>query len=226
MLHEPQSCRSPANASQCRVACNVAQRWWTGHENVVRPPTVRRSSGAPSFGQCAPGSRCEVRSPVCEPPRRRGSAACRGSPGAAAAISSSVEVVGGASGIDAGPPERLVAEQVAEAGDARLVHEHRLHRRPAPGGDRAQLREREHERVGTEAVLVGIELDRAEAARVAQVHGAAVGERHAEAVPRGIRPCCWRRAAGHPRLRRRSARGRSCRGAGPRTAPSTTCRPG
>ena len=40
---------------------------------------------------------------------------------------------------------------------------------------------------GPEAVLVGIELDRTEAARVAQVHGAAVDERHPEPVPRGIR---------------------------------------
>ena len=50
----------------------------------------------------------------------------------------------------------------------------------------AQLREGEVEGVGAEAVLVGIELDRAEPARVAQEHRAAVGERHPEAVPRGI----------------------------------------
>ena len=39
------------------------------------------------------------------------------------------------------------------------------------------------ERVGPEARLVGIELDRAEPAGIAQHERAAVGEVHAEAVP-------------------------------------------
>ena len=43
--------------------------------------------------------------------------------------------------------------------------------------------QRERERVGTEPRLVGIELDRAEPARVAQHERAAVGEVHAEAMP-------------------------------------------
>ncbi len=142
---------------------------------------VRRPSGSG-----APGPRADVRSPVCDPPRlpriRRVSriARCR------RFTSSSASSCGGPGGVDAGPPQRLVAQQVAEAGDARLVHEHGLDRRPALGADRAQLGQREVERVGAEPVLVGVELDCAEAARVAQEHGAAVGERHAEAVPRGI----------------------------------------
>ncbi len=88
-----------------------------------------------------------------------------------------VEGVGGTHGVDAGPPQHLVAEQVAEPGDARLVHEHGLDRRSAPGDDRPQLGQRQVERVGTEAVFVGIELHRAQPARVAQVEAAAVGER-------------------------------------------------
>ncbi len=48
----------------------------------------------------------------------------------------------------------------------------------------AQVRERHVERVGSEAILVGVELHRAQPARVAQVEAAAVGERKAEAVPR------------------------------------------
>ena len=40
------------------------------------------------------------------------------------------------------------------------------------------------ERVGAEPGLVGVELDRAEPARIAQVHRAPVGEAHAEAAPR------------------------------------------
>ena len=49
----------------------------------------------------------------------------------------------------------------------------------------AELRERERERVGAEAVLVGVELHRTEPTRVAQEHAAAVGEAQAEPVPRG-----------------------------------------
>ena len=40
------------------------------------------------------------------------------------------------------------------------------------------------ERVDAEAVLVGVELDRAEPPRIAQVQRPAVGEAHAEAAPR------------------------------------------
>ena len=43
--------------------------------------------------------------------------------------------------------------------------------------------ERQRQRIGSEAALVGVELDRAEPARIAQHEVAAVGEVHAEAVP-------------------------------------------
>ena len=61
---------------------------------------------------------------------------------------------------------------------------------------------------------------------------AAVGERHAEAVPRRDRAGCSRRAAGRRRPRRRRARARSCRGAGRgprrdrRRRPGSACRAG
>ena len=29
--------------------------WWWGHDQVVRPPTVRRTKGTPSRGQTPPG---------------------------------------------------------------------------------------------------------------------------------------------------------------------------
>ena len=75
---------------------------------------------------------------MCEPPRRPRMrkvsriARCR------RRVSASSRVSAGRTGIDAGPPQHLVAEQVAEAGDPRLVHEHGLDRRAAPGDDRAR----------------------------------------------------------------------------------------
>ena len=116
--------------------------------------------------------------------------------------------------VDAGAPQRLVDEQVAEPGDARLVHEHRLDRRACARRARGRARASVSvERVGTEPRLVGIELDRAEPARVAEHERAAVGEAHAEAVPRLDRAGCSRRPAGRRPRRRRRARGRSSRGA-------------
>src|SRR6478672_1991830 len=91
------------------------------------------------------------------------------------------QFVGGPGRVDAGPPQRLVAQQVAEAGDAGLVHDHGLDRRPALGADGAELRQREVEGVWAEPVLIGVKLHRAESARVAQEHGAAVGEGDTEA---------------------------------------------
>lgn len=44
------------------------QRWCWGQLNVVRPPTVRRSSGAPSFGHVEPRCLAGWSFPVCEPP--------------------------------------------------------------------------------------------------------------------------------------------------------------
>ena len=41
-----------------------AYRWWKGHDHVVRPPTVRRSSGVPSRGQHPPLRRSACRVPV------------------------------------------------------------------------------------------------------------------------------------------------------------------
>ena len=45
------------------------QTWCVGHHHEVRPPTVVRCSGVPSFGHTPPGCRSSIRSPRCEPPR-------------------------------------------------------------------------------------------------------------------------------------------------------------
>ena len=78
----------------------------------------------------------------------------------------------------------LGMQEVAEARDSRLVHDHGLDRRAAPGDDRTELRQRQLERVRSESVFVGIELDGAETPWIAQVQAAAVSERQTEAVPR------------------------------------------
>ena len=100
----------------------------------MRPPMVRRWSGAPSRGQVAPRTRATWRSPVWLPPRSVSSRdrARRGGGAGAAPRPASSERAGRAGSMP-GPPEDLVGEQVADAGDAALVEEPRLERRPAGG---------------------------------------------------------------------------------------------
>ena len=104
-------------------------------------------------------------SPVCDPPRRPSTRSVVRIARCSVAALVGVDVDRRPRRIDAGPPQRLVDEQVAESGDARLVHQHGLDRRGARAERVVELRERERERVGTEPRLVGIELDRAEPAR-------------------------------------------------------------
>ena len=172
------------------------------------------AAGRRPGGSAAPGPRADVRSPVCEPPRfprmRNVSRMAR----CKRLTSSSPRSWAARAGSMPARQRTSSHSRLPRPAIARLVHDHRLHRRPAPGGDGAQLRQGEVEGVGTETILVGIELDRAEPARIAHEHRATVGERHPEAVPRGYRACCWHSEADRRRLRRRPARGRSCRGAG------------
>ncbi len=78
-------------------------------------------------------------------------------------------------------------KQIAETRDARLIHQDRLHRRSALRERLIELAHRHRERIRTEARLVGIELDRAEPARVAEKERSTVVELDAEAMPRGTR---------------------------------------
>ena len=52
--------------------------------------------------------------------------------------------------IDAGAPQRLVHEQIAQTRDTRLVHQHSLDRRGTPAERVIELRGRQGERVGAE----------------------------------------------------------------------------
>ena len=137
-------------------------------------------------------------SPVWEPPRRPRVRTVVRIARWSRTRSSAVSGLGGPSRIDPGAPERFVGEQVAETGDARLVHEHRLHRgttarndlvETSPGERRAR-RDRD-----------GSRRDRARLRRGAA--GPATTSSLRRRIGRRIdarpgSPCCSRRAAGSP----------------------------
>jgi hypothetical protein len=85
--------------------------------------------------------------------------------------------------VETGPPAGLVDQQVAEAGDAGLVQQPGLERRPAALEGDAQLRRGQVQGVGPEAVLLGVELHPAQAAGVADPERSAVGEAEPEPDP-------------------------------------------
>src|SRR5450759_1046182 len=105
-----------------------------------------------------------------------------------ASLFGSVEGRGGSGGVDPGPPEDLVDEEVAEPGDSSLVHQGGLDRGSTVPDRGSQLGRVDGEGVDAEAVLVGIELDRAEPARVAEDESASVAELDGEAVPGRVLP--------------------------------------
>ena len=97
---------------------------------------------------------------------------------------------GGAQRVQAGPPQRLVGVDVADAGDERLVHEQRLQAGTPPADALAELAQREArvERLrpdAVERVVVGaVEADPAELADVAEAQLAAVVERQRQPLVR------------------------------------------
>src|SRR5690349_1237885 len=70
-----------------------------------------------------------------------------------------------------------------EPGAPQLIHQHRLQRRAAAHDDMVEVTAGELERVGPEAVLVGLQLDRSKTPWVTQIQRATVGEAHTEAMP-------------------------------------------
>ena len=93
------------------------------------------------------------------------------------------QVVGRPVRVDPRAPERLVGQQVAHAGEDRLVHDPRLDRHAAAGDAGAEVLARDLGRVGAEALDRRLEPHASQAAAVAQRHRAAVLERDREAVP-------------------------------------------
>ena len=79
------------------------------------------------------------------------------------------------------PPEDLIGEQVADAGDGLLIKQPCLDRCRAPGEHGPELRRRDRLGVRPELLDGRVETNPAEAARVDEQQRAAVGERQAEA---------------------------------------------
>ena len=159
-----------------------------GHHQVVRPPTVARSSGVPQRGQCPPRPRWGIRSPVCTPPRLIALRVAARSARRRASSSSSEQRAGLTQGREARPPERLIGQKVAHAGDRRLIHDAGLERRPPAAHALAKLPAGDLRGVGAEAREVGVEHHATQPAPVAQGQRPAVLEAQREAIPTALGP--------------------------------------
>ena len=99
-----------------------AHCWCCGHHHVVRPPTVAVRSSAPSLGHRPPAWRSSMSSPMCDPPAAAELAQGRTQglvQGAHLVVAERVPPLR----VEAGPPQDLVGEEVADAGQAFLIHE-------------------------------------------------------------------------------------------------------
>src|SRR5690606_19235168 len=88
--------------------------------------------------------------------------------------------------VEARAPQRLVGEQVAEPGKARLVHQPRLQRGGRSVEQGGELLRGHGHRVDTEPRLVRVEEHAAKSPWIADRQRAAVREREPEPLPRGI----------------------------------------
>ena len=77
------------------------------------------------------------------------------------------KILGRSRWVDRTPPKHLVAEQVSQAGDERLIQQDRLDRLPAPCDDRAQYGPVQRLGIWPEAALVRCHLDRTQPTLVA-----------------------------------------------------------
>ena len=92
-------------------------------------------------------------------------------------------------GIQAGPPQHLVGQEVADAGQSCLIQQPGLERgraagpRRRPGQSLPELGQGDGERIGPESALVGRQLQRAEAAGIVHPEMPPVGEADARPYP-------------------------------------------
>ena len=86
------------------------------------------------------------------------------------------------------PPEDLVGEQVAQAGDPVLVHQAGLQRRGALPQCGPQLAQGEGQGVGTEQLLIGVQDDPTQSPGIPHAEMAAADELEGEPVPRRLVP--------------------------------------
>ena len=180
----------------------------------MRPPTVRRSSGAPSLGQVLPRTRARCRSPVWEPPRRvssamvdrrwrcsrrsslgsRSDAGRAGSSPARHSISSTSRL----------PMPAMWSWSSRRALSGALLRaEHRL-----------QPRRRDRRGLEAEARLVRVELDRAAAGAGPACAGRRRRRSAGRSGPTSVRCGRGRTRAARSGRCRRPAAARSCRSAG------------
>ncbi len=82
--------------------------------------------------------------------------------------------------------EHVVGQQVADAGDLRLIHESGLERRRRRREDRTEGFERDRRRIRAEPGLVRIELNATESTGVTDDERSPLGEVEPEAIPRRI----------------------------------------
>ena len=98
-----------------------------------------------------------------------------------------VEVDPAAARVDPGPPQGLVGQQVAHPGQRLLVEQAGLDRGPAAADQVPEALQRDLEGVRAQPPAGRVEGDPAEAPRVAQDHGAAVGEGEREPLEARLR---------------------------------------
>ena len=166
-----------------------------------------------------------MKSPVWTPPLRIASRVAARRTRRRWSSSSVAELARGAPRMQAGAPERLVGQQVADAGDRALVEQPRLQRHRAAADALAEDVARDLGGVRADVREVGLDHRAAEPALVAQREPAAVGELEHEAVPvvRARRlvdddPSRHPEVQAEIRARRRSRPRGTCRGGGPRSA--------
>ena len=182
---------------------------------------VARAAACRSAGRRRRGARCSISSPVCTPPLRIAERVAARSDAAQRVELRLAQVARRPARGEPGAPQRLVGQQVADAGDRALVEQAGLERRrpaadAAPEGLAADLARRRARRARSPA--------RGSPARGAACRAARAARRRRTRARTG--PSCPARADG----RRRSAR--PCPDAGPgsarrrRSRPRGTCRAG
>ena len=188
---------------------------WSGRRWCPAPARCRSAGSAPSR-RAVGDERAGVDAALAD--RRAGGGAQRAAEGVELLRG---EVAGRAAGREPRPPQRLVGEQVPDAGEHALVEQPRLQRRRAAADARAERGPPDLGGVRADVGEVRLEHRPAEPALVAQREPPAVRRTRARSGPSRAAPACRRRRSGPP-----------CPGAGRAPArrrpspPTGTCRAG
>jgi len=189
-----------------------------GRRRWSRPPTVRRTAARRRGGTALSSTRAGMRSPVVRAaPPAEGAEGLRNRPQAARGAHRR-RAHRQAGRVESRPPQGLVDEEVAEAGDARLVEDTALSGARRRSERRVELGGRQQSAVGAEPGRVGRPLHRARAG----AGRAPAPRRHppgdGQAVPGRGRGRLLPSGGARWRARRRRRRDPSCRSAGRRWA--------